>query len=201
MPTLARPLRVFRDDNLNITWPLRPRSWDGWIGDSSHQQRESDHNPNMRGIVDALDIDATGIIHVPTVIASALRHSACHYIIHRRRIMTSSAQYMPRAYTGTNPHDHHIHFSINQSKAAENSSTGFRFILKPMAWAELKLKAHSNSVGDLQAYLNGYGYAVRIDNDFGPQTDVAVRAFQKAKNIKVDGIVGPATRHQLRPFA
>jgi N-acetyl-anhydromuramyl-L-alanine amidase AmpD len=49
-------------------------------------------------------------------------------------------------------------------------------------------------VAELQRQLG-----VRVDGDFGPQTEVAVRAYQRrTPGLKVDGIVGPATAAAMR---
>jgi len=53
-------------------------------------------------------------------------------------------------------------------------------------------------VYELQAYLNGHGGDLVLDGDFGPGTERAVRSFQAAKRIKVDGIVGAQTIQALR---
>ena len=53
-----------------------------------------------------------------------------------------------------------------------------------------------DSVKALQTLLIGYGYSCGswgADGDFGTGTDNAVKAYQKAKKLEVDGIVGPAT--------
>jgi hypothetical protein len=49
----------------------------------------------------------------------------------------------------------------------------------------------------IQEWLCLHGYNIFIDGDFGPATESAVRAFQRKKRLKVDGIVGPKTFAKL----
>lgn len=49
-------------------------------------------------------------------------------------------------------------------------------------------------VGRLQARLNTLGYnSGKVDNDFGKNTERAVKDFQNGNGLSVDGIVGPKT--------
>jgi peptidoglycan hydrolase-like protein with peptidoglycan-binding domain len=48
-------------------------------------------------------------------------------------------------------------------------------------------------VKTLQYLLGARGHGVAVDGIFGPDTDAAVRAFQRQHGLAVDGIVGPNT--------
>ena len=64
----------------------------------------------------------------------------------------------------------------------------------------LKKGSKGASVKALQTLLIGYGYSCGkwgADGDFGAGTDSAVKAYQKANGLGVDGIVGPATWGKL----
>lgn len=58
----------------------------------------------------------------------------------------------------------------------------------------LKRGSKGEEVKTLQNKLNAFGnYGLIVDGIFGELTDEAVRIFQKAKGLSVDGIVGPKT--------
>lgn len=53
--------------------------------------------------------------------------------------------------------------------------------------------APADSTRHVQQMLKGFGYSVVVDGIYGPQTTKAVRHFQKANRLLVDGIAGPIT--------
>ena len=57
----------------------------------------------------------------------------------------------------------------------------------------LTLHATGADVVALQQRLTALGYPLSADGNFGPQTQQAVEAFQTAKGLTADGIVGPIT--------
>ena len=62
----------------------------------------------------------------------------------------------------------------------------------------LRRGAKGESVELLQELLNVNGYQVKVDGDFGVLTENAVREFQKANRLVVDGVVGSNTWKKLK---
>lgn len=114
---LAPSLDTLRDE-INARWPGRDKKSDGWIGDIGHQGTTSDHNPNSRGSVNAIDIDEDGI-DLQAVFAAVKKHPAARYWIYERKLYHRLRGWKPEDYKGTNPHDKHAHLSIEQDRDAE----------------------------------------------------------------------------------
>ena len=61
----------------------------------------------------------------------------------------------------------------------------------------LRRGSEGKAVEDLQERLNGLGADLKVDGDFGPATEFAVRQFQTFWGIDVDGVVGDQTYDKL----
>lgn len=62
----------------------------------------------------------------------------------------------------------------------------------------LRRGARGAAVVELQNALKAQGFDPGpADGDFGPKTEAAVKAFQAAKGLEVDGVAGPKTRAAL----
>ena len=69
----------------------------------------------------------------------------------------------------------------------------------PVHYPVLRRGSEGSTVEALQVWLRARGYPLTIDGDFGPATELAVKAFQNVFALKVDGVVGPATWRALTP--
>lgn len=67
-----------------------------------------------------------------------------------------------------------------------------------VSWSSLARGARAERVRTVQYLLRYAGRSLTIDGDFGPGTDAEVRAFQSARGLVVDGVVGPLTWEKLR---
>lgn len=106
---------------LNEKYPNRDKASDGTIGDPSHAARKSDHNPDWGseppGCVRAMDTDSNGAPGVVTplvrdLLTAAIGDRRVWYVISNGKIYSRTYGWSPRVYTGSSPHDHHVHVSL-----------------------------------------------------------------------------------------
>ena len=121
---LAPALERLRHE-IDARWPNRSKASDGTIGDTSHQARKSEHNPNRDphddvpdGAVTAMDITATDPALRDALLHTLIGDNRVWYVINRGKIWSRTHQWRERAYHGANPHNHHIHVSLRQTTSA-----------------------------------------------------------------------------------
>ena len=108
-------------EQIDDDYPERDRKSDGWIADTRHSTRKSDHNPDPKsGIVRAIDVDADLAAHKEEVFDLVEKIRKCAkrgdkriaYIIHNKRICSPILNWKWRKYRGPNPHISHFHCSF-----------------------------------------------------------------------------------------
>lgn len=88
----------------------------------------------------------------------------------------------------------HIAKEVNKRLQAALPSRGGG---RPTVPPTLSKGSNGENVKLLQTLLNAHGAKLKVDGDFGKLTEAAVRAFQKANGLQVDGIAGPLTHASL----
>lgn len=88
----------------------------GYLGDAAHAGVPSDHNPNPQGVVCAMDIGPGGGLDIHKLADNivAKPHPDLKYIISNRRIAEWQNGFQWRPYSGSDPHDTHIHISVGR---------------------------------------------------------------------------------------
>lgn len=120
---LAPSLVALRNE-VKVLDPGRDTTSDGWIGDTSHQARVSDHNPAPpTGVVRAVDIDDdfTTVAHKRLVVAEVVADRRTAYVITDGRIWKRRTGEW-EAYYGADSHFGHIHVSILHTRTAETDT-------------------------------------------------------------------------------
>lgn len=114
-------------DQFAPDWP-RKGSKDGSVGDTAHNARVSDHNPdyNNGGVVRAVDVDIKGRDKA-AMTAAAIADKRTRYFISDGRIWQNPLVY-PKAggwheYSGSDGHYGHVHLSIRHNKIYENDTS------------------------------------------------------------------------------
>lgn len=206
---LAKSLEHLRSQ-VDAKWPDRGKESDGAIGDSNHQSRASDHNPWIKDGAEWV-VSAIDITHDPKdgfdsyAFADMLlrnRDPRIKYVISNRRIGAGSQGPMAwqwRKYSGTNPHDHHVHISVKSDKQFYDDAKDWNIDGVPPPTKEVIADyvkpfpvVRKGSNGEYVKLLQSK-IGTAIDGDFGPATEVALKAFQLANHLTVDGVCGPQT--------
>ncbi len=129
-PRLSKSAIQLREQ-IDDAFPGRDRTSDGWIGDTRHAARKSDHNPDVQGWVRAIDIDRDlagkgkkpdlmpDLVDQIRVLAKS-GDARIAYVIFDGKIASSKAAWRWRTYDGINKHTHHAHISFT-SKGDEDS--------------------------------------------------------------------------------
>jgi len=130
-PRLSKSAIQLREQ-IDNAFPDRDSTSDGWIGDTRHASRKSDHNPDGEGWVRAIDVDRdlNGKGRKPDVMPDLVDQirllaksgdKRISYIIFDGRIASSKKAWAWRPYDGINKHNHHAHVSFT-IKGDEDSS-------------------------------------------------------------------------------
>jgi hypothetical protein len=112
-------------NQIDDSYPDRDRSSDGWIGDTRHGARKSDHNPDASGWVRAIDVDRDlsgkakpdlmpDLADQIRLYAKGDRNKRISYVIFDGKIASSVLNWRWRKYTGINKHNHHAHISFTK---------------------------------------------------------------------------------------
>ena len=119
----ARSLQSLHEQ-INSAYPGRDTASDGWIGDTRHSRRRSDHNPDENGIVHAIDVDEDNTVGDQKVGRDLwawllrVKPDWVKYAIYEGEIVSSYPHpdrgdpWNPGPYSGWNPHDKHVHISV-----------------------------------------------------------------------------------------
>ena len=204
---IAKALDVLRSQ-VNARWPTRSKASDGWIGDTSHSARKSDHNPNSAGVVQALDIthdpksgcDAYKLAETLRI----ARDPRIKYVISNGRIFSSLVQpWTWRPYSGANKHDKHTHISVNDSAVLYDDTKPWTIDSVPETdWRIAALKnivnweAARDSAGHLQVHTPGDGSfeVAGISSNSHPELAAKLRSliqgsqYEEAERLVIDFI-------------
>ena len=186
VPTLATLRAEF-----NSAFPGRSKSYDGWIGDAAHAKTKSDHNPDEKGRVRAVDLTAEGArgaALAEVAIAALKARGQKGYVIHNGRIANPSVQGGSwRPYKGSDPHTRHVHVSVH-TQLTSSARWGVVRLSPPRVSGILD----RNTIALLQTLVGA-----RVDGVMGKET---IGKLQKLVGVEADGLMGPVTARALEKY-
>lgn len=135
-------------EQIDDSYPERSRKSDGALGDSRHLVKKSDHNPDARGWVRAIDITAdlgVGLDETADLVnqirqyAKKSKQKRISYIIYNKQIASPILGWKWRKYRGSNPHKSHFHISF--TKLGDTDSAFFNI---PMLGGTIDERSQTN---------------------------------------------------------
>lgn len=198
---VARSLDVLKAE-IDKEFPNRSTISDGSIGDAAHASRESDHNPwvvvDGIGIVRARDFthDPDGGLDcwqlAPKLASLIGKHPALGsggYVIWQRKIISYDRRSEGwRTYTGSNPHDRHLHISVALRQSGFDSTQPWNIYTEE----DDMNAAQDQRLKDVQAAVN----ALRKDFDTFRTNEVR-RDDATRERLRKLLAQGTVTREQL----
>jgi len=118
---LAKSLETLRTQ-VNAVAPKRSKASDGTLGDTAHSKVKSEHNPNSKGVVTAMDIthDPKNGADMNLLAQDLIKDKRTWYVIFNKRIWEAGKW---QAYYGANDHSKHLHISTKQdARTYDNAS-------------------------------------------------------------------------------
>lgn len=198
-------------DQVNKRFPRRDKRSDGIVGDSAHASRPSDHNPDSRGYVHALDLDedfggkGDNMRFANELIEYARSGSngaeRLKYVVYEDKVASGTHANEFWVWRGSGyGHTHHIHVSF--TKVGEDDKAPFKLPILGYAhvwdgvvpaienvWKASKFKLPSISAWRVATRLHDLGYwAGRTPVKYVQLYPAkAVRAYQEAKGLPTNG--------------
>ena len=207
---LAPSLVQFRAE-VDKKWPKRSKKSDGTVGNAAHAATKSDHNPNRRNSVNAIEITNPGV-NPDVVIAVVKKHPSAAYVIFNRHIYSATDGWVKKPYAGISPHTTHLHISIKQSVKAENSTvkwftTPAKPVVKPVV-KPVKKPALPKYPGANKLKVGSKNTAVKVVQTAvgnpvtGTMTPADIKDVKRFQRLRpklwpADGVIGPKTYASL----
>jgi len=216
---LAPTLITLRDE-INRNWPLRDKTSDGSLGNASHAASKSDHNPDSRRVVCAIDIDEdlTGsktkypsfnsgtpakaaLVDVLLRLAKDGKLPQLYYVIYERKIYSRTNGFAAKAYNGPNAHDHHVHVSVyhGASLADRKAPWGITKAVAVTTPKPAPVSHSGTSTISLKALLAG----IAKPSQSWPEVkavQAALNAWAPSLKLAVDGYWGKASSNAYAKY-
>lgn len=164
------------------------------IGDQSHQNRVSDHNPDAREIVHAIDVmtysdSAKGRAVVEWCLSNP---DDLEYVIFEGKIYERDGGWRASDYYGSDPHNDHVHISGKHGSTGYTSATGTGYdtaaeAMRPEGMSDLdanQAKQLEATTYRVEALTKGYPTITTVWSELDPAGTEDNWVYQQIESLK-----------------